>query len=102
MLRRTMARDVDLPRRGRPAKAGLPDHCQLLRSYSAQKRVECVKALPTTAQNFLVRKTFPGPSFEDAIDSNAFSALEFVVVQIGIVNHFSDLLRGFVPNLKTL
>ena len=62
------------------------------------KRVETLETAP---QNFLIGQPFLRPTFKHAIDSDALGALEFVVIEIGLVNHFSDLMNDFVLDAKT-
>jgi hypothetical protein len=57
--------------------------------------------LQTAPQNFLVRNSFPRPAFEHAIDPDALRALEFFVIEIGVVNHFPNFVRGFVLDPKS-
>jgi hypothetical protein len=58
--------------------------------------VECVKALESAAQDFLIGYSFSRPAFKNAIDSNALSTLELIVIEIGVVNHLSNLADDFV------
>jgi len=58
--------------------------------------MERVKALEPAPQNFLIGYSFLRPALEHPIDPDALVALEFIVIKIGIVNHFSDLVDGFV------
>ena len=58
--------------------------------------------MQTAPQNFLIRNSFPRPTFEHAIDPDAFRALEFVIIKIRIVNHFPDLADDPVLNPEVL
>src|SRR5207237_9824691 len=57
-----------------------------------------VKALQTAAQNFLIRDAFLRPTFKHTINSDALGALEFVIIEIGVVDHFPNLVNDFVLN----
>ena len=48
----------------------------------------------------MVRQSFPGPPFQDSIDADAFRPFEFLIVEIGIVNHLADFVHGFVPDAE--
>src|SRR5262249_55089290 len=65
-------------------------------SSSLQKCVKRIEAFETTPQNFFIGQSLLRPTLEDAIDSNAFAPLKFIVIEISIVNHFCDLLGSFV------
>src|SRR2546423_5300392 len=71
-------------------------------SSPLQKCVQCVEALKTTTQNFVIGHSFFCPALEDAINANTFDSLEFRVVQIGVVDHFADFCDGFIRDGKTL
>src|ERR1700720_835313 len=71
-------------------------------SSPLQERVKCVEAFKSAAQDFFVRKPLFGAAFQNAIDSDAFRPLEFVIFQIGIVNHLADFLDRFVSNHESL
>jgi hypothetical protein len=55
-----------------------------------------VKALEPAPQNFLIGYSFLRPALEHPIDPDALGAFELVIIKIGIVNHFSDLVDDFV------
>src|SRR5438046_6220544 len=65
-------------------------------SSPLQKCVERVEALKTATQNLLIGKSFFCPTLEHTINSDALGALKFVVIEIGIVNHFSHLVDDLV------
>src|SRR5947207_15185503 len=87
MLHRRSAARIDLDGWSLPAS-----------SSPLQERVKCVETFKTPPHYLFVRKTVFGATFQDAINSDAFRALEFVVFQIGIVNHFAEFLDRFVSN----
>src|SRR6266478_2024115 len=60
-----------------------------------------VKALQTAAQNFLIGYAFLRPTFKHAINSDALGALEFVIIEIGVVNHFAHLVDHLVLDPKS-
>ena len=59
------------------------------------KRIEAFEATP---QNFFIGQSLLRPTLEDAIDSNAFVPLKFIVIEISIVNHLCDLPGSLVLN----
>src|SRR5438067_11331594 len=60
-----------------------------------------VKALQTAAQNFLIGYAFLRPTFKHTINSDALGALEFVIIEIGVVDHFAHLVNDFVLNSES-
>jgi hypothetical protein len=58
--------------------------------------------LESAPQGLLIGNSLPAPTFENAVDPNAFDPLKPLVVEIGIVNHFADRLDDFVPNAEAL
>src|SRR5712691_3450756 len=58
--------------------------------------MERVEALQSATHNFLIVHAFLRPAFQHAIDPDALVTLKFVVIEIGIVNHFSDLADDLV------
>src|SRR5215467_13768176 len=73
-----------------------------VRSYAAEKIVERIKALKPAAQDLLIGNSFAPPTFEHPINSDAFSALKFFVIQVSVVNHFGDLACSVVLNTEAL
>jgi hypothetical protein len=65
-----------------------------------EKGVERVEAFKAAPQNFVVGQTLFRPPFQHAIDPDGFGLLKFIVVQIGIMNHFADFPEGFVADRK--
>src|SRR5438046_4454153 len=60
-----------------------------------------VKALEPAPQNFLIGNSLPRPTFKHAINSDALCALEFVVIEIRIVNHLAHLAEHLVLDPKS-
>jgi len=69
-------------------------------SSALQKRIERIEALKTAPQNFIIGHSFFGPTREDAIDADAFDALESGVVQVRVMNHLAKLCDGLVNDGK--
>src|ERR1700756_2593088 len=82
--------------RGDPVGRLLPAN-----SSAVQECVERVKALEPVIQNLLVSQSLFCPPFEHAIDSQAFDALKFCVVQIGVMNHLRNFRDSFVSEGET-
>jgi ATP-dependent DNA helicase RecG len=84
-------------------RARVAGRCSCLtRPWSSllQKFVEAIEANETARQNFIITHRSLAPAFEDAIDPDAFRSLKFSVVQIRIVDHFTDFPHGLVVNGK--
>jgi hypothetical protein len=58
----------------------------------AKKCVKRVKTLETAEENFLIGNLLARQPLSTPIDSDALGALEFFVIEISIVNHFSNLI----------
>jgi hypothetical protein len=64
--------------------------------------MERFKAFEAAPQNFLIGEALFRPTFKHAVDSDALVPPELAVIEIGVVNHFANLLEVFVLNSKTL
>ena len=62
--------------------------------------MEGVETLEAFGQNRLVARSEPRPAFEDAVQTQALRTLEFLILQVRVVNHFGDALHCFVSNAK--
>ena len=71
-------------------------------SSALHKRVQRIETLETAPQDFLVRQILFGATFQNTIYADAFDTMKLIVFQIGIVNHFADLLDCLVPNDELL
>src|SRR6476646_2729715 len=90
MLQQNSGPRGDRVRRVLPASSSALEEC-----------VERVKTLEPVIQNLIVSQTLFCPPFEHAIDSQAFDALKFCVVQIGVMNHLRNSRDGFVSEGET-
>src|SRR6478672_13951875 len=70
-------------------------------SSALQECVKRVKTFKALTENFFVSQSLFCPPFEHAIDSHAFDALKFCVVQIGVMNHLRNSRNGFVSEGET-
>jgi hypothetical protein len=62
----------------------------------SQKRVKGIEALKAASQNLLVGQTFFRPAFQDTINSDGLDSLKSCVVQVRVVDHFSDFDQRLV------
>src|SRR2546423_15689157 len=72
------------------------------KSSALQERVKRPEAFKAAAQDFFIRQSLFRPSFENAIDSDAFGPLKFFVFQVGVVNHFADFADRSVSDRETI
>src|SRR5437762_1231291 len=70
-------------------------------SSPLQKRVQCVEAFKAPSQDFFVGQSLLCPTFENTIDPDRFNSLKSGIVQIGVVDHLSNLRDHFVRDRKT-
>src|SRR5438874_5462048 len=70
-------------------------------SSPLQKRVQCVEAFKAPSQDFFVGQSLLCPTFENTIDPDRFNSLKSGIVQIGVVDHLTNLRDHFVRDRKT-
>src|SRR5437773_4589819 len=69
-------------------------------SSPLQKCVERVEALKTAAQNLVIGHSFFCPTFQHPVNPDALRALELLVFEISIMNHFGDFPDRLVLNTE--
>src|SRR5947207_11071150 len=62
--------------------------------------MEGVETLESFGQYLPVAQSETCPAFEDAVQTQALRTLEFLILQVRVVNHFGDALHRLVSNAK--
>src|SRR5437879_2441480 len=60
--------------------------------------IKSLETLRSLRKNFVVAKAHLCPPLENGIQPDTFHAMKFFIFQIGVVNHFRDLVNRLVRN----
>src|SRR5947207_12604186 len=74
--------------------------CRRIDSYPVQKCIERSEALPASPQNLLIGQSFSRPAFKDSIEPGTLGALKFLILKIGVVDHFADFAHCLISNAE--